>query len=60
MNKTPAKLMSFVGILCCLSGLILLTFIFVDKGDLPIFIPFLLLIAGILIVIFSLAYYTEK
>ena len=60
MNKASAKLMSFVGILCCLSALILLIFIYVNDSDLPIFIPFFLLIAGILIVIFSLAYYTEK
>ncbi len=60
MNEKSAKLMTFVGIFSCLIALILSGFILSGRSDLPVFVPFFLLITGILIIVFSLAYYTEK
>ncbi len=60
MNKSLAKLMSLVGILSCLATLFLIIFSLSERSNLPVFVPFFLLVAGILIIAFSLAYYTEK
>ncbi len=60
MNRASAKLMSFTGILGCLSALVLLIINLSGRSDLPMFFPFFLLVAGILVIAFSLAYYTEK
>ena len=59
MNRNKAKLLTTVGVLCCLSALILLIYNAVETANFY-FSPLLLLVGGIVLIVLSLAYYTKK
>ncbi|MEO8073798.1 MAG: hypothetical protein ABI686_11235 [Acidobacteriota bacterium] len=60
MIPKAAQIMTIAGAVDCLIAIVIMIFIFLGRSSLPILIPTLLLIIGILIVIFSLAYHTGK
>jgi len=59
MNKGKAKLLTATGFFCCLFALVLLIFNVAEIADFY-HSPFLFFIGGIVLITFSLAYYTEK
>jgi hypothetical protein len=60
MNPEKAKLLTAAGILAMVISLSLLISDFVQKTNLSQFAAPLFFISGIVLIIFSLAYYTEK
>ena len=59
MNRNKAKLLTAFGFLCCLFALILLIYNAFEFRDFYA-APLLLFVGGIALIVFSLAYYTEK
>jgi hypothetical protein len=59
MNRNKAKLLTTAGFLCCLFALILLIYNASEIRDFYA-LPLLLLVGGIVLMVLSLAYYTEK
>lgn len=60
MTPKAAKLMTIAGAVNCLIAIVIMIFIFLGRSDLPIVIPVLLLITGIMIIFASLSYHTQK
>ena len=60
IEPKAAKIMTIVGTLDCITALVIILFILLGKSDLPIFIPALLLITGIMIIVVSLSFHTKK
>jgi len=56
MNRNRAKLLTLAGIFCCLLSLPSLIF---DIADFY-YLPLLFFVGGIVLIVLSLAYYTEK
>jgi len=59
MSRNKAKLLTFAGIFCCLCALILLISNAFETAEFY-FTPPLFFVGGIVLIIISLAYYTEK
>ena len=59
MNRSKAKLLTVAGVFCCLYALMLLIY---NAAEFSSFytLPLLFFIGGIVLIVFSLAYYTEK
>ncbi len=60
INPKTAKIMTIAGAVDCLIAIVIMIFIFIGKSNLPIFIPILLFVAGIMLVFFSLSFHTKK
>jgi len=60
INEKTARIMTIAGVVDSLIAVGIIIFILAGKSSLPIFIPLLLLVTGILLVVLSLAYYTKK
>ncbi|MCY7375497.1 MAG: hypothetical protein LH472_05945 [Pyrinomonadaceae bacterium] len=59
MNRSKAELLTIVGIFCCLFALIILIF---NAAEISNFysLPPLFFVGGIVLIVLSLAYHTEK
>lgn len=60
LDEKTAKILTIAGGADCLVALILAVLSLTGYVNLPVFIPLLLFIAGIMLVFVSLAYYTKK
>jgi len=60
MNRGKAKLITAAGVLCLLAAICLIVIKLVGQVDFPIVFAPALLVGGILLIILSLACYTEK
>ena len=60
ITPKAAKIMTIAGMVDCLIAVIIMIFIFLGRSNLPVVIPALLLITGIMIMFVSLSYYTRK
>ena len=60
MNRSKARILTFGGIIGCLISIILLISILAVKIDISPFIIALFFLVGIVLIVVSLAYYTEK
>lgn len=60
MNRNSAKLLTTAGIFCSLAAIVLLISNLAEATNVPIFLLPALFVSGIVLVVLSLAYYTEK
>ncbi len=60
ITPKAAKVMTIAGAVDCLIAIVIMIFIFLGRSNLPIVIPALLLITGIMIIVVSLSYHTQK
>ncbi|CAN5115263.1 hypothetical protein BH20ACI1_BH20ACI1_09370 [soil metagenome] len=60
MTPKLAKAMTIAGAVDCLIAIVIMIFTFFESSNLPIVIPALLLVTGIMIIIVSLSYHTHK
>jgi hypothetical protein len=60
MNRNKAKLLTATGILACLISLILFIYDVAGRESFQQFVSPIFCVGGIVLIIFSLAYYTEK
>ena len=60
INEKTARIITIAGVVDSLIAVGIIIFILAGKSSLPIFIPLLLLVTGILLTVFSLAYHTKK
>ena len=60
MNPKTAKILTIAGAIDCLIAIVIIIVILIGKSSLPIFIPILLFIAGIMLVFVSLSLHTKK
>lgn len=60
MTPKAAKIMTIAGAVDCLIAIVIMIFIFLGRSNLPIVIPALLSITGIMIIVVSLSYHTHK
>ena len=60
ISADAARVMTIVGVIICLIATVIMIFVLVGANKLPYFIPLMLLIAGIMLVVVSLAFHTEK
>jgi len=60
MNRGKAKLITAAGILSLMAAIALIVVELVGRVDFPIIVAPALFVSGIVMIILSLAYYTEK
>lgn len=60
INPKQAKIVMIAGAVDCLIAIVIMIFTFLGRSNLPIVIPLLLFIAGIMIVFVSLSFHTKK
>jgi hypothetical protein len=60
MNRNKAKLITAAGVLCLMTAIVLIVVNLIGQVDFPIVIAPALFVGGIILVILSLAYYTER
>ncbi len=60
INPKQANIVMIAGAADCLIAIAIVIFILLGKSDLPIFIPILLFVAGIMIVFVSFSFQTKK
>ncbi len=60
ITPKAAKIMTIAGAVDCLIAIVILIFIFLGHSNLPVVIPALLLISGIMIIFVSLSFHTKK
>lgn len=60
MTPKAAKIMTIAGVVDCLIAIVIGIFIFFGRTSVPVVIPALLLISGIMIIVVSLSYHTHK
>lgn len=59
INPKQAKIVMIAGAVDCLIAIAIMIFIVLGKSNLPIFMPILLFVAGIMIVFGSLSFHTK-
>ncbi len=60
MTPKAAKVMTIAGVVDSLIAIVIGIFIFFGRTSVPVVIPALLLISGIMIIVVSLSYHTHK
>ena len=60
MNPKIAKIMTFAGAVSCQIAIVIMIFVFLGRSELPIVVPILLLITGVMIIVVSLSFHTKK
>ncbi len=60
INPKTATIMMIAGAVDCLIAIVILIFVFLEKSSLPIFVPILLLVTGVMIIVVSFSFHTKK
>ncbi len=60
INPKTAKIMTIAGATDCLIAIVIMIFLFIGKSNLPIVIPILLLITGVMIIVVSVSFHTKE
>ena len=60
IEPKTARIMTVAGAVDCLIAFVIMIFIFLGRSDLPIVVPALLLITGIMVIFVSLSFHTHK